>query len=72
MRGQGVRLHPRMQVVADAEYEFKKAWRAIEEKYELTYGEMFRILGQQVDNIARYLVRSERHPDDPDKKGDEA
>lgn len=67
-----MRIHPRLQAVSDAQAELTKAFNAIEEKYELTYGEMFSILGQKVQNIAKYLIRDERHPDDPEKKGDEA
>jgi len=59
-------------VVADAKLEFSKAFLAIEKKHKLTYGEMFSILGDYMQNLAKYLIRSERHPDDPDKGGDEA
>jgi hypothetical protein len=40
--------------------------------YELTYGELFALLGNAVANLAKYQIRGERHPDDPDKNGDEA
>jgi hypothetical protein len=66
-----MKLHPRMLVVAEAKLEHTKAFLAIEEKHELTYGEMFQILSEQTERLAMYLIREERHSGE-DKKGDEA
>lgn len=68
-----MKLHARYFVVDEARLEFQKFWRNLEKKHELTFGEMFSILGDQVANLAKYLVRAERHPDDKtgEKKGDE-
>lgn len=46
--------------------------RRIQTAHTLTYGEWFSILGGEIANLAKYLIRSERHPEDPDKRGDEA
>lgn len=47
-------------------------WDEIEEKFELTYGEMYLLLSERMQRIARSSIQSERHPNDPDKGGDEA
>lgn len=44
----------------------------IEATHDLTDAEAVRILAQLLDDRGRRLVRDERHPDDADKKGDEA
>ena len=51
---------------------FDKFLLDLEQEHELTYGEVFSLLGHAIGNLAKYQIRSERHPDDPDKKGDEA
>ena len=30
------------------------------------------MLGNMISNIVKYQIREERHPDDPDKGGDDA
>ena len=67
-----MKLHPRTNVVEDAASEFRKFLLDLEQKYDLTYGEMFQMLGQAVGNLAKYQIRAERHPDEPGKGGDEA
>lgn len=38
-----------------------------------TDGELFSVIGDvlggQITNLAQYMIRAERHPDDPDKPG---
>lgn len=38
-----------------------------------TDGELFSVIGDvlggQITNLAKYMIRAERHPDDPDKPG---
>jgi hypothetical protein len=41
------------------------------QKYELTYAEIFSLLGEQVSRTSMYAIRTERHPNNPDKRGDE-
>lgn len=67
-----MKLHPRTRVVDKARLEFDQFLLDLADKHELTYGELFSILGQAIANNAKYQIRTERHPDDSDKKGDEA
>lgn len=53
-------------------HEFANELCAIRAKHGLTYGELFSILGAHIALLAKYLIRVERHPDDPTKRGDEA
>jgi hypothetical protein len=69
-----VRLHSREDVVTRARLDLADRildWRRTHE--DLTCGEMFSVLGDvgcgQIANLAKYLIREERHPDDPDKPG---
>lgn len=61
-----------MVITADATLEFSKSFTSIVKKYELTYGEVFGVLSDMMTTWAKYMRRDERHPDDPDKGGDEA
>ena len=67
-----MKLHPRTRIVTEARREFEEFLLDLEQKHELSYGELFLMLGQAIANNAKYQIRAERHPDDPDKKGDEA
>lgn len=67
-----MKLHPRSSLVTQARLEFDKFLLDLEQKHELTYGELFALLGNSIANLAKYQIRSERHPDNPDNKGDEA
>jgi tetrahydromethanopterin S-methyltransferase subunit G len=67
-----VKIHKRTLVVEQARNEFMKFMLDLEEKHDLTFGEMYSILGRKIADLAMYQIRSERHPDDPDKKGDDA
>ena len=67
-----MKLHSRTRVVDKARLEFDQFLLDLADKHELTYGELFSMLGQAIANNAKYQIRAERHPDDPDKKGDEA
>ena len=67
-----LRLHERTRLVQKAEYELDAAVVKIATEHNLTYGEILSILSVLLNRYARFLVRAERHPDDHDKKGDEA
>lgn len=67
-----MKLHQRMAIVQKARNELETFLLELEQKHELTYGEVFSLLGNAVANLAKYQIRAERHPNDPDKKGDEA
>lgn len=66
-----MKLHPRYYVVEQAEQEFSRAMAEIETKHNLTYGEVVKLLGNYLANCAKYMIREERHPNDPGKRGDE-
>jgi hypothetical protein len=66
-----MKLHERTLLVQKASAEMGMAIIDIVQKYDLTYGEVFGILGQSINDFAKYLKREERHPEDPEKKGDE-
>ena len=69
-----MRLHPREALVTQAHLDLTRRildWR--EQHDDLTFGELLSILGgtlgDQVTSLAKYEIRAERHPDDPDKPG---
>jgi hypothetical protein len=45
-------------------------WLNIVRKYNLTLGEQLRILSDELPQIAKWMVRKERHPRNPNKPGD--
>lgn len=67
-----MKLHPRARVVDQARHELTVFLLDLVQKHELTYGELFSLLGCQITEHAKYQIRSERHPNDPDKRGDDA
>lgn len=67
-----LKIHPRSNIVQKARLEFDQFLLDLEQKHELTYGETFSLFGNAIANLAKYQIRSERHPDDRDKKGDDA
>jgi hypothetical protein len=75
MKGrESMRLHPRERIVTEARLDLRKRildWR--EQHADLTDGELLGILGgtlgDEVTGLAKYMVRAERHPDEPDRPG---
>lgn len=68
-----MRLHERYHLVQEARLGL--SGRVIEwlDAYpDLTYVEAMQCLQAEQDSLLRYALRAERHPDDPDKKADEA
>lgn len=65
------KIHPREEIVTDAEMKLRDAVHAA--RVGLTEGEYLRVIstvfGDTVSRIAKYMIRDERHPDDPDKPG---
>lgn len=55
-----MKRHPREMKIAEAEAEFSAMFIALERKYELTYGEMFELLGKRLARLAGNLVSDER------------
>jgi len=67
-----MKLHTRTCIVEKARHAFVTFLLELRQEYELTYGELFQLLGNAVTDLAKYQIRAERHPDDPDKRGDDA
>lgn len=67
-----MKLHERTRLVEQARLEFDQFVLDWAQKHDLTYGKLFSIFGLSIANNAKYQIRAERHPHDPDKRGDEA
>lgn len=68
----GLRMHPRYFLVNKAELELTKWLLDWEQRHQLTEIEIVQCLQRRQSNMLKYMLRDERHPDDGDKKGDEA
>lgn len=56
----GIAMHPRYMVTAKAHNELDLAVIEIVKKYDLTYGELFNVLGQISCSWSRCMVKDER------------
>lgn len=65
-------IHQRSEIVTRAHTDLATAMVKIIEKRKLTHAEVTSILAQEILSWNKYAIRAERHPGDPDKKGDEA
>ena len=65
------RIHHREEIVRKAEQEVSDA--LFKATKDLTDGETLRVvvsvLGSHVGGMAKFMIRAERHPDDPDQPG---
>jgi len=59
-------------MVTRARLEAERLLMDVFDRYDLTWGEIVGFHAHELSTAAKYMVREERHPDDPDKKGDEA
>jgi hypothetical protein len=66
-----MKIHPRTKIFQEARNQFHEFLLNLEQKHELTLGEILHLLGGEVAHFATYQIRYERHPDNPDKRGDE-
>lgn len=66
-----LRAHPRTGVTARADAEFNEAVSQVVKRHQLTSVELMQILAARMQSLLKYMLRHERHPDDPDKGGDE-
>lgn len=64
-----MKLHPRVMIVQKASNEISEAILTFVAQYQLTYGEIMMILGGELQSFAKYQIREERRPDDPDMPG---
>lgn len=66
-------IHPREKRVNEAELDLHKFLVTLREKKDLTQSEYLRVvinaLSSAIQSIAKWQIREERHPDDPDKPG---
>lgn len=67
-----MRLHPRYTIAKAAELQISAAISAAIQEHDISYAELLVILAEQQRMYATYLLRTERHPDDPERKADEA
>lgn len=67
-----MRLHERTLPVQKAEAEFGLMWIDFCQENDLTYVEALQILNGTIAGHLKYMLRAERHPDEPEKRGDEA
>jgi hypothetical protein len=65
-------LHPRTTPVQRASVEIQQACLELMVKHDLTFAEQVGIYAEMLASAAKYARRDERHPNDPDKYGDEA
>jgi hypothetical protein len=68
----GITIHPRYFIVRKAAGELNEAMAKILKTHGLTFGEITSILAEEILIWNKYAIRHERHPDDSEKKGDEA
>lgn len=66
-----IKSHRRVKIVNTADHEISDAFWKFVDKYDLTSIECQKILIGIMSSLNRYMLRTERHPDDPDKSGDE-
>lgn len=59
-------IHPRESIVRDASHELEMFIVEWLKKHDLTYGELFTLLGEQLTRAAKYAVRAERRSDTHD------
>ena len=67
-----IKIHNRTLNVQGAKVELSSALIKIIEQHELTALEIASILAQELATWVKIGLRGERHPDDPEKKADEA
>lgn len=66
-----MKLHPRTLKVQTAMYALETlVWEWVQ-AHDVTYLEALQALSHVSAQVVKYAIRVERHPDDPDKKGDE-
>lgn len=57
--------------VQKAETDLSMKLLKFQQKHDLTDIEMLQILTQRQQTLLKYMLRAERHPDDPEKRADE-
>ncbi|MFF0822492.1 hypothetical protein ACFYUR_19185 [Micromonospora haikouensis] len=66
-----MRLNARTLPVQRASRAIRDALNTLQEEHDLTDIEKLRVLIEHQQTITKYMLRAERHPDDPERKADE-
>lgn len=68
--GEGVRLHPREELVRRARIDFLEVYGEWLQRHdELTYIEIAQLIAGEVQSLLKYALRVERHGDDQTAAG---
>jgi hypothetical protein len=67
-----MKMHSRVMPWQAARVDIGKALGEAIARHDLTYLELLQILNEEMAVWLKYGIRSERHPDDPEKRGGEA
>ena len=67
-----MRLHERTLLVREAGNEMRSVLDDIIKKHDLSSIEFLQILNEVAATELKYMLREERHPEDPDKPADQA
>lgn len=66
------KIHDRYYIVRSAASDLAMAMGDIIKKYGLTHSEVTNVLAEEILLWNKYAIRAERHPNDPNARGDEA
>ena len=66
-----MKLHHRTLSVAQASADISQALIALQQEHGLTDIEMMQAVATWQDRKLKYMLRAERHPDDPDKPAEQ-
>ena len=66
-----MRYHPRTMLVEAASAKLHTLLVEFQVEHDLTYVEMAGLLLERQQTLVKYMLRDERHPDDPERKADE-
>ncbi len=66
-----MKLHPRTPIVTKARLQLDNALWDMISHHQLTFVETLQILHELTAAQLKFMLRAERHPEDPNKKGDE-
>lgn len=64
-----MRIHPREASLRKAEFEFSEFINDLHKKHDVTEAELLQIFAGYMARMAKYQIRAERHPNEPDKPG---
>lgn len=67
----GLKLHPRTLHVQSAKNAIARKLDEMQIEYDLTEIELLQAITEHSARILKYMLRAERHPENPDIKADE-